>query len=352
MFGYAVRTTAEGRSVSVSEPVIRLEHLKKDFISKKNTVEVLDNVNLDIRRGEVFGIIGKSGAGKSTLVRCMNYLERPTGGRVFFDGVDLGTLSNKELQKTRRKMGMIFQQFNLLMQKNALRNVCFPLEIAGADKRAAADKARHMLELVGLSEKEKAYPAELSGGQKQRVAIARALATDPEVILCDEATSALDPETTRSILDLLGDINAKMGITIVVITHEMAVVEQLCSQVAIIDGGTIAETGSVTDIFIRPKSEAAKRLVFPSRKSIERFKSHRACRIVFDGRSSFEPLIANMVLDCGYPVNILFADTQDIKGEAMGQMVFQLPDDEKLANKMLTYLKSKNVPAEEVRGYV
>lgn len=336
----------------MSEPIIRIEDLKKDFISKKNTVEVLENVNLEIEQGEIFGIIGKSGAGKSTLVRCMNFLERPTSGKVLFDGVDLGTLSDRELQVTRRKIGMIFQQFNLLMQRTALRNVCFPLEVAGMKKEEAEDKARHMLALVGLEEKEEAYPSELSGGQKQRVAIARALATDPEVILCDEATSALDPETTRAILDLLSEINQKMGITIVVITHEMAVVEQLCTKIAIIDGGTIAETGTVTDIFIRPRSEAAKRLVFPSRKSIERFKSHRACRIVFDGRSSFEPLIANMVLDCGYPVNILFADTQDIRGQAMGQMVFQLPDDEKLAEKMLAYLKANDVQAEEVQGYV
>ena len=336
----------------MGEPVIRIEDLKKDFVGKKNTVEVLENVNLEIDRGEIFGIIGKSGAGKSTLVRCMNYLERPTSGKVLFNGVDLGSLSDRELQVMRRKMGMIFQQFNLLMQRTALRNVCFPLEVAGVSREEAEEKARHMLALVGLAEKEGAYPSELSGGQKQRVAIARALATDPEVILCDEATSALDPETTRAILDLLSEINQKMGITIVVITHEMAVVERLCTKIAIIDGGTIAETGSVTDIFIRPQSEAAKRLVFPSRKSIERFKSHRACRIVFDGRSSFEPLIANMVLDCGYPVNILFADTQDIRGQAMGQMVFQLPDDEKLADKMLAYLKANDVQAEEVQGYV
>ncbi|MBD5560187.1 MAG: ATP-binding cassette domain-containing protein [Clostridia bacterium] len=333
-------------------PIIRIEDLKKEFTGKKQTVEVLEGVNIEIGRGEVFGIIGKSGAGKSTLVRCMNYLERPTSGKVFFNGTDLGTLTDRELQQVRRKMSMIFQQFNLLMQRTALRNVCFPLEIGGMKREEAEEKARHMLELVSLADKADAYPSELSGGQKQRVAIARALATDPEVILCDEATSALDPETTKSILALLSDINEKMGITIVVITHEMSVVEQLCSQVAIIDDGTIAETGSVTDIFIRPQSEAAKRLVFPSRKSIERFKSHRACRIVFDGRSSFEPLIANMVLDCNYPVNILFADTQDIRGKAMGQMIFQLPDDEKLADKMLAYLKANHVEAEEVKGYV
>ena len=338
---------------TMSEPIIRIEDLKKEFIGKKqSTVEVLENVNLEIDRGDVFGIIGKSGAGKSTLVRCINYLERPTAGRVYFNGVDLGALTDRELQQTRRKMSMIFQQFNLLMQRTALRNVCFPLEIAGMRREEAEEKARHMLELVSLADKADAYPSELSGGQKQRVAIARALATDPEVILCDEATSALDPETTRSILSLLSEINTKLGITIVVITHEMSVVEQLCSRIAIIDDGTIAETGSVTDIFIRPRSEAARRLVLPSRKSVEHFKSHRACRIVFDGRSSFEPLIANMVLDCNYPVNILFADTQDIRGKAMGQMIFQLPDDEKLADKMMAYLKANHVEAEEVEGYV
>lgn len=336
----------------MADPIIEIEHLKKTFKDRKGELEVLDDINLTIDRGEIFGIIGKSGAGKSTLVRCINFLEEPTAGSVLFNGTDLFSLSAKQLQQTRRKMGMIFQQFNLLMQRTALRNVCFPLEIAGVKKAEAEQKAMHMLELVKIADKAQSYPAALSGGQKQRVAIARALATDPEVILCDEATSALDPETTKSILELLRTINEQMGITIVIITHEMSVVEELCTRVAIIDDGNIAECGSVEDIFIHPTSKAGKRLVFPSRKSIERYRSHRACRIVFDGRSSFEPLIANMVLDCGCPVNILFADTRDIKGEAMGQMVFQLPDDDKMAAKMMNYLKSKNVQAEEVEDYV
>lgn len=341
-----------GRKVVMSEPIIQLEHLNKTFKGKKDELEVLEDINLTIDKGDIFGIIGKSGAGKSTLVRCINFLEKPTGGTVLFNGRDMFSLSQKELQEVRRKMGMIFQQFNLLMQRTALQNVCFPLEIAGVSKEKAQDKARRMLELVGLSDKADAYPSALSGGQKQRVAIARALATDPEVILCDEATSALDPETTKSILQLLQRINEELGITIIVITHEMAVVEELCSRVAIIDDGHIAECGNVEDIFVHPKSKAGKRLVFPSRKSIERFKSHRACRVVFDGRSSFEPLIANLVLDCGFPVNILFADTKDIKGKAMGQMVFQLPDDEKMAAKVMNYLASRNVEAEEVEDYV
>lgn len=337
----------------MAEPIIQINHLKKDFSnSRKDTIEVLNDVSLTIDKGEIFGIIGKSGAGKSTLVRCINFLERPTGGSVLFNGVDMASLSTKELAEVRRKMGMIFQQFNLLMQRTALRNVCFPLEISGVGKEEAQKRALELLGTVGLADKADSYPSQLSGGQKQRVAIARALATDPEVILCDEATSALDPETTKSILQLLLDINRNMGITIVVITHEMAVVEELCTKIAIIDEGRIAETGTVQDIFIHPESEAAKRLVLPSRKSIERFKSHRACRIVFDGRSSFEPLLANMVLDCNCPVNILYAATRDINGEALGQMVFQLPDDEKVAEKMLAYLKAKNVPHEEVEGYV
>ena len=221
----------------MSEPnaIIRIENLEKSFITKKNTVTALRDINLTIREGEIFGIIGMSGAGKSTLVRCINYLERPTKGKVFFNGLDMSKLSRRELEKTRQSIGMIFQQFNLLMQRTTIGNICFPLEIAGVPKEEARKRAYELLELVGLKEKDKAYPSELSGGQKQRVAIARALANNPKVLLCDEATSALDPKTTRSILALLKDINARMGITIVVITHEMRVIEEICTSVAIID---------------------------------------------------------------------------------------------------------------------
>ena len=266
-------------------PIIRFRGLGKTFHTKNGEVTALRGIEFDIHAGEIFGIIGMSGAGKSTLVRCINFLERPTEGTVIFDGKDLGSLRPKELRQTRRSMGMIFQQFNLLMQKTAFDNVCFPMQIAGVPKAEAHARAAELLRVVGLEERAQSYPAQLSGGQKQRVAIARALATNPKVLLCDEATSALDPTTTTSILALLKDINQRMGITIVVITHEMSVVEEICSRVAIIDDSRIAEIGKIEDIFASPKSDAARRLVFHDTKSVEHFTGKRCIRIVFDGRS-------------------------------------------------------------------
>jgi D-methionine transport system ATP-binding protein len=247
---------------------------------------------------------------------------------------------------------MIFQQFNLLMQRNVLGNVCFPLEIAGVDKKEAVEKAKKLLSLVGLTDKTYSYPSQLSGGQKQRVAIARALATNPKVLLCDEATSALDPATTRDVLMLLKDINKRLGITIVIITHEMRVIEEICNRVAIIDSSRIAEVGRVENIFTRPKTSAARRLVFPEDRSMENLPGKRCCRIVFDGNSSFEPVIAGMVLDFRQTVNILFADTKNIDGKAFGQIVIQLPDNELTADRMMEYLRAKNLTVEEVDGYV
>ena len=244
--------------------IITIRGLNKTFGSGDTAVTALSGIDLTIYEGEIFGIIGLSGAGKSTLVRCMNYLEKPTDGSVVIAGQALEKLQPGELLTARRNMGMIFQQFNLLMQKNAIQNICFPLEIAGVPKAQAVKRARELLEVVELQDKEKAYPAQLSGGQKQRVAIARALAANPKVLLCDEATSALDPTTTRSILDLLKEINQKFGITIVVITHEMSVIEEICDRVAIIDNSRIAEIGSVEDIFMRPKTEIARRLLYAS----------------------------------------------------------------------------------------
>ena len=302
---------------------------------------------MSIGRGEIFGIIGLSGAGKSTLVRCVNYLETPTSGEIIFDGRSLGELSSRELRQTRREMGMIFQQFNLLMQRTAMKNICFPLEIAGVPREKTEKRALELLEIVGLSDRANSYPAQLSGGQKQRVAIARALATDPKVLLCDEATSALDPTTTRSILELIERINREMGITVVIITHEMSVIEQVCRRVAIIDKSHIAEIGDVTDIFVRPKSEIAKRLIFPGGKPSSEFGGERCVRITFDGKSSFEPVIANLVLECSTAVNILYADTKNIGGQARGQMLLQLPDDEKAQKRVLAYLGVKNIPFTE-----
>jgi D-methionine transport system ATP-binding protein len=332
------------------KPIIELVGLGKAFQSK-NSVEVkaLEDINLTIYEGEIFGIIGLSGAGKSTLVRCINFLERPTSGAVIFDGYDLGGLSKGELNRARQSMGMIFQQFNLLMQRTALQNICFPLEIAGVPKKEAKERAKELLEIVGLADKAKAYPAQLSGGQKQRIAIARALATNPKVLLCDEATSALDPTTTRSILNLLKEINQKLGITVVVITHEMSVIEEICHRVAIIDQSHIAEIGEVEEVFVRPQSTIARRLVFSSDTHIDNFVGKHKCRIIFDGRTSFEPVIANMVMECKTPVNILFADTKDIDGKAYGQMVLQLPEDENGQKKIINYLRTNQIPYEEVK---
>lgn len=335
-----------------SEPIIRIVGLSKSFSSTGGEIKVLDDINLEIHRGEIFGIIGMSGAGKSTLVRCINYLERPTEGTIYFDGKELSRLSLPELYRVRRSMGMIFQQFNLLMQSNALQNVCFPLEIAGTGRAEAAKKAYKLLELVGIPDKAKAYPSQLSGGQRQRVAIARALATDPKVLLCDEATSALDPSTTRGVLDLLRDINRRLGVTIVVITHEMTVIEGICRRVAIIDEHRIAEIGNVDEVFLRPKTAAARRLFYPDGVQTEQFKGNRRCRIVFDGNSSFQPVIADMVLKFHRTVNIIFADTKDIDGRAFGQIVIQLPEAEGVADQMLAYLRAQGLTAEEVREHV
>lgn len=338
--------------MSEKKPIVELVGLGKVFQSKDNEVKALENINLTIYEGEIFGIIGLSGAGKSTLVRCINFLERPTSGAVLFDGADLGALGERELLKARQSMGMIFQQFNLLLQRNALQNVCFPLEIAGIPGKQAKDRAKELLEIVGLSDKEKAYPKQLSGGQKQRVAIARALATNPKVLLCDEATSALDPTTTRSILKLLKEINQKLGITVIVITHEMSVIEEICNRVAIIDKSHIAELGEVEEVFVRPQSGIAKQLVLSGETHIDTFEGECKCRIIFDGRTSFEPVIANMVLECRTPVNILFADTKDIDGRAFGQMIIQLPNDELGRKRILNYLSANQIPYEEVQGNV
>ncbi len=334
------------------ETMIQVKDVSKTFVGKENTVEALKGINLEIHKGEIYGIIGMSGAGKSTLVRCLNFLEKPTEGTVIVEGKDLSSLPDKELRLVRTQIAMIFQHFNLLMQRTVLDNICFPLVIIGQKKKEAREKAKELLEIVGLSEKAGAYPAQLSGGQKQRVAIARALATNPKILLCDEATSALDPTTTKSILALLKDINVKYGITIVIITHEMAVVQEICTHVAIIDGGSLAETGTVEEVFARPRSAAAKRLVFQNGGNYEEMKGKHCIRIVFKENSSFEPVIANMVLECKTPVNILLADTKDIGGVAHGQMILQLPEDRITAGKMITYLKERKLEVEELDNYV
>ena len=332
------------------EPIIRLEGLGKQFSTANGKVTALEDINLEIMSGEIFGIIGLSGAGKSTLVRCINYLEVPTSGKVIFQDKNLSAMSEKQKRLARQSMGMIFQQFNLLSQRNVLQNICFPMEIAGTGKAEARKRAEELLALVGLEDRAKAYPAQLSGGQKQRVAIARAMATNPRVLLCDEATSALDPNTTKSILQLLKRINREMGVTVIVITHEMAVIEAICDKVAIIDHSHIAEVGKVSDIFSGPRSEIGRQLILgEAGHPAVNFGNSRQIRIIFDGRESSEPIISNMVLSCKVPVNIMHADTRDIEGKAMGQMLIQHPEDEADANRIRNYLKTARVTFEEVR---
>ena len=334
--------------MALEEPIIRLRNVGKEFKTTNGPVVALDDINLDIERVEIFGIIGLSGAGKSTLVRCINMLETPTSGQVIFEGENLAAQSDRQKRMARRSMGMIFQQFNLLAQRNILKNVCFPLEIAGVPRQEGRKRAMELLELVGLSDRAGAYPAQLSGGQKQRVAIARALATNPKVILCDEATSALDPNTTKSILALLKEINQTMGVTVIVITHEMAVIEAICDRVAIIDQSHIAELGTVSEIFSEPKSKIGRQLILGDAVNQVKFSDSRQLRIIFDGRESTEPVISNLVLACKVPINIMYAATKDINGTAMGQMIIQLPEDEADANRVIHYLKSIQVPYEEV----
>ncbi len=343
---------------------IEVKHLSKTFEQKGVSVDALKDINLKIEAGDIYGIIGMSGAGKSTLVRCLNFLERPTDGQVLVEGKDLSTLNEKELRKQRSDIAMIFQHFNLLMQKNVIDNICFPLQIQGVKKKEARAKARELLKTVGLEEKEKAYPAQLSGGQKQRVAIARALASNPKILLCDEATSALDPQTTASILELLKSINEQFKITIVIITHQMSVIREICNRVAIIEHGGLVENGSVEEIFSHPKSKAARELILRdlpetevktagNEKALkERIQGDKKLRIVFSENSAFEPVIANMILKFGTPVNILRADTKNVGGVAKGEMILGLPDDRHLQVDMEQYLIECGLEIEEVTGDV
>ena len=339
---------------------ILIQNVSKTYPTKDGNVQALKNVNLSIEQGDIYGIIGMSGAGKSTLVRCINYLEEPTEGKVFIKGKELGSFSKKDLRKQREDIGMIFQHFNLLMQKSVLENICFPLYIHGKKKSEARERAKELLEIVGLSDKAKAYPAQLSGGQKQRVAIARALASNPKILLCDEATSALDPQTTASILDLLKEINQKFGITIVIITHQMSVVREICSHVAIMKDGEIVEDGKVSEIFNHPKSDVARELINRdlgndienTEKVVTKVSNGKNIRIVFSENSSFEPVIANMILQFNEPVNILKANTKNVGGVAKGEMMLGFQEDSNNVEKMKEYLIERGLEIEEVDNYV
>ena len=340
---------------------IVIENVRKSFDTKDGVVEALRDVNLSIDSGDIYGIIGMSGAGKSTLVRCMNFLEVPTEGRVLIDGKSLGDFSEKDLRKQREEIGMIFQHFNLLMQKSVIDNVCFPLYIKGKKKAEARKRAAELLEIVGLGDRQNAYPAQLSGGQKQRVAIARALASDPKILLCDEATSALDPQTTSSILELLKEINRQFGITIVIITHQMSVVREICTHVAIMYDGEVVEKGLVADIFANPQSEVAKELIrkdsgsdieSESDKAQTEIRSGEKIRIVFSENSAFEPVIANLILTFREPVNILKADTKNVGGVAKGEMILEFMKDSTNTEQMKKYLTDRGLTIGEVTEYV
>ena len=332
--------------------MIELTHVSKDFGKGQQEVHAVRDVSLSIDKGEIFGIIGFSGAGKSTLVRCINLLERPTAGTVMVDNKDLTALSARELRQARKKIGMIFQHFNLMPSRTVAGNVAYSMRGSGLSRKETADKVARLLELVGIGDKANAYPSQLSGGQKQRVAIARALANDPNVLLCDEATSALDPQTTRSILYLLKHLNETLGITIVLITHEMSVVQKICNKVAILEKGHLVETGSVSKIFANPESAAAKKMIFGEDTSVPKMEGKHLVRIVFSENSSFEPVIGNMILRYKTPVNILHADTKDINGIATGEMILQLPEDEDIAKQMITYLRDCKLTVKEVEADV
>ena len=335
--------------------MIEIKALSKTYTTADKQVEALKDINLTICDGDIYGIIGMSGAGKSTLVRCINMLERPSAGSVLIDGRDMGALSPAALRDARREITMIFQSFNLLMQRTCLANICFPLELAGIKKAEAEARARELLEVVGLPDKASAYPAQLSGGQQQRIAIARALATDPKILLCDEATSALDPKTTRSILELIRDINRRLGITVIVITHQMSVVQEICNRVAILDEGRVVEEGDVARVFSHPESSAARRMVFPELESetVQEAADPRTVQLVFNGsQATGTPLVTQMAIDEKITANIVYASTRCIGEKVYGTMLLGFPDDDALVNRAIGYLSGReDVLAEEVQRH-
>ena len=333
--------------------MIKVSHLNKTFNIEGGIVEALNDVSFSVKKGEIYGVIGLSGAGKSTLVRCLNLLERPDSGEIIVDGKDMLALNEEELRAQRKEIGMIFQSFNLLQQKNVIDNVCFPMEINGVQNKVARKKALEYLKIVGLDNKANAYISQLSGGQKQRVAIARVLASAPKILLCDEATSALDPETTKSILKLIKDINKKYNITVVVITHEMAVIQEICNRCAVLENGKLVEEETVEELFRHPKTSAARRLIFNSTNQVKNMSGGKILRIAFAESNTSEPVIANLILEFKKPVNILESNISNIKGKSRGQMMIELPDDPKLQDKMIKYLKdNKSIVVEEVNDYV
>jgi len=333
----------------VSQQVlIAVNGLSKVFQDAENRVIALNDINLQILEGQIYGIVGMSGAGKSTLIRCINRLDTPNQGQILYRGQDILTMDRKTLLKTRRKIGMIFQQFNLFMQRTVSRNIRYPMEIAGVPKKQADRRVRELLEIVGLEDKADAYPTQLSGGQRQRVGIARALASNPDVLLCDEATSALDPMTTQAILSLLQDINRRLGITILLITHEMAVIRQICHRVAILDGGQVAEEGEVDQVFLNTKSEAGKRLFGVLPESEQEDPDVPSLRIVFDGAAAERPIISRLSQETGVAVNILSANMNHLQGKMYGQMIIQKPVSEDENKTVINFLKQEGLTVREV----
>jgi D-methionine transport system ATP-binding protein len=330
------------------QPLIAISELSKVYKTPDDEVVALDRISLNVYKGEIYGVIGMSGAGKSTLIRCINRLDVPSSGQILYRGRDIIAMDKRELQTLRRKVSMIFQQFNLLMQRTVAENVRYPLEIAGVKRTEANARVQELLSIVALEDKANAYPSQLSGGQRQRVAIARALASDPEVLLSDEATSALDPMTTQSILSLLKDINRRLGITIILITHEMAVIRQICDRVTILDGGLMAEEGTVDEVFMHTKSEAGRRLFGAAPQTPDEEPSGPAIRLVFDGSSVDRPIIAGIVKQLGIMINILSADMKQIGGKTYGQMLIRSPQDEETKKALQNYLDQEKIPFKEV----
>lgn len=340
--------------------MIEISNLTKIYGSDPQEVTALKEVSLSIRKGEIFGIIGLSGAGKSTLIRCINMLERPTQGTIMVDGQDVGSLNSLELRQLRQKIGMIFQHFNLLSSRTVFENVMFPLEIAAVPKNEAAQKVNALLELVGLTDKAQVYPEQLSGGQKQRVGIARALANDPKVLLSDEATSALDPQTTRSILGLLKDINRQLGLTIVLITHDMNVIKDACDRVAVIDDSTIVEVGDVLNIFSNPGTPTSRSFInsivnreIPAEILQRQFIDHglnssRLIRVSFIGASAGEPIISSMVQKYAVAANILYGNIDQLKDIPFGNLTLELIGPVETINEALDFLRKCGLEIEVI----
>ncbi len=335
----------------MAEVQIKIQNVSKAYQIPGGTVQALQHINLEIHKGDIFGIIGMSGAGKSTLIRCINRLDTPTDGEIFYKGKNILSMNPVQLSKTRKKMAMIFQSFNLLMQRTVAANVRYPLELAGIPKDKANQRVQELLKIVGLESKANVYPAQLSGGQKQRVAIARALACDPEVLLCDEATSALDPMTTQSILELLRDINERLGITIIIITHEMAIIRQICNKVAILDNGSLVEHGNVDSVFVNTKSKAGRRLfgIVSDEQTIHP-TDEPYLRIVFDGeKSTNEPIISKVSREIGIDINILAADVKRLNKKVYGQLLFDKPKDLLVYKQLIEYFETLHIHVEEVQ---